>query len=130
MERIINYNNGGIHIKIERPGIYAIGTDSAQGKSFMCSLISTMDPEGISVITYNKDTSETIRSIRKFAESSDQLLIIDRFNMIICDEVIDTIKQITDKYIVLDYKDVLYDTKLDSWPISLLWSKEGFCLYA
>lgn len=129
MERVISLANCVIKINIDKPGVYSFGCDSAKGKSYLCDLLNLIEPENITVLTSTKD-SEITSALNEFLNSSDELLIVDRYDLIINDVIDSIISNMEGKMILLDYKDYLNSTTLEVCPATMWYDGKEICIYA
>ena len=117
MERIINNINKKIILNIKEPGIYSMGNQSGTGKTFLINMLS--NEEDITTITYEQEEIILLK-IEEFKKSNNKLLFIDRFDMIINNKIVEKLKMLKDRYIILDYKSI----NLNIIKAGLLWRKK------
>lgn len=129
MERVISLANCVIKISIDKPGIYSLGSDSAKGKSYLCNLLKLIEPENITVLTSMKN-SEVISILNEFLNSSNELLIVDRYDLIRNDDTDSIINNMRNKTVLLDYKDYLNSTTLEICPATIWYDGKEICIYA
>lgn len=127
MERIINNINKKIILNIKEPGIYSMGNQSGTGKTFLINMLS--NEEDITTITYEQEEIILLK-IEEFKKSNNKLLFIDRFDMIINNKIVEKLKMLNDRYIILDYKNDDYNKLLDARHIVLLQDRERIILNA
>ena len=127
MERIINNINKKIILNIKEPGIYSMGNQSGTGKTFLINMLS--NEEDITTITYEQEEIILLK-IEEFKKSNNKLLFIDRFDMIINNKIVEKLKMLKDRYIILDYKNDDYNKLLNARHIVLLQDRERIILHA
>jgi hypothetical protein len=130
MKKLMKCMDGVISIDIDIPGVYHMGNTSGQGKTYLCTMLNEIKADNISIITYCADVKRTIEDLNRFIESGNEILIIDTFDKIICPEIVGILKQLTDRYIILDYKNGFYDKELNPVYLIMTWNEKGFYLYA
>lgn len=104
MDRIIEYAGGIIKFELREPGVYSFGDEPAKGKSYLCQLLNLVQDNNIEIMTYNSSLNLLLFQLKEFKASKKSILIIDRFDLFICQEITDIIKSMPDKYILLDLK--------------------------
>ena len=85
MERVINNVDVSVFFNIRSPGIYSMGNETANGKTYLKSILEC--EKGITVLTL-EDIDVIMFKLKKFKESNNNILYIDRFDMLICKEII------------------------------------------
>ena len=130
MERVIEYSGGRVVINIKSPGIYSLGIESSTGKSHLFHLLQRVPNDTIYTMTYDKNVKRTIEELAEFINSNIPVLYIDRFDMVISEDIVRMLKSVNNRYIILDYKDDDYNELLDANYAVLLKRKEGFKIYA
>ncbi len=103
MERIINFVNHKVKFNIEKPGIYSMGNESSQGKTYLCRLIDTLRPDKVYAIS-SSDIDEVMFKLEKFKRGDYNILLLDKFDFIKSNEIIDKLEELRDRFILLDYK--------------------------
>lgn len=129
MERVITLANCVVKISVDRPGVYSFGSDSAKGKSYLCNLLNLIEPENITVLTSTKD-SEVLSALNEFSNSSNELLIVDRYDLIRNDNTDSIIGNMQGKIILLDYKDYLNSKTLEVRSATMWYDGKEICIYA
>lgn len=131
MERVIEYAGGTIEFCVKEFGIYSMGIDSSIGKSHLYHVLQHIDNDLIFTLTYDKNEAITLERIKEFIRSSYPVLYIDRFDMMVDNNVIiELLKSIENRYIILDCKDNEFNDLLGVNYLLLLKRKDGFKLYA
>lgn len=125
MERIIILADKTIVIKLGDIGIYDLGIDSSTGKSFIAKLLKA--EETVKVLEFSNEDN-IINELEEFEKSNKSILFFDRFDLTKTNKIINKIKSINNKYIILDFKDCLVSNDLITKHATLIKTKEGFIL--
>ena len=98
MERLIKLAGKEISIKLSKPGLYELGQEGCTGKSYLCKLLTGI--EDILVLSYD-DRDFLMDKINKYKPS---IVIIDRFDMMVSERLLDSLSRLENTYVLLDLK--------------------------
>lgn len=123
---MLEYSVSDVKIKINANNkIYVLGVDSAEGKSYLYTLLKSLQqrPEykdKLLLVTYSDDM-DIQRIISKIEGFRGDLVMMDRLDIYWCEELRSAIKQKHECPILLDLKSNDYINKLPAIPIKFIW---------
>lgn len=129
MERVINFANFKVKFNFREPGIYSMGNESSQGKTYLCKLINMTKPDGVYAIS-SSDTEEVLYQLERFKNGDYSILVLDKFDFVKSKELINILESLKNRFILLDYKGFMSKKDFNVKPASMWYDGKDFNVYA
>ena len=119
----VKVNGLSVVIDIKEEGIYSLGNNSSLGKTHVAKLLRN---QPFAYVVKTTEEELILLELDRFSVTKASVLVFDRFDLYRTPAIIKKLRTLTDKYVLLDYKNYYVAKELTCRLAYLLDTSEGY----